>query len=381
MAVVGSIPLPQYGVAFCVPVEIFDSATNLPVTGFTSPDEEVSKDGFRADGTTPGFENCTNDVVYVGHGMGYLNLTATEMTASLVQVSIVCTEGTFNISIVPENGNVRVDTRKLGGTTVTGRDIGASVLLSSGTGTGELDFTAGVVKTNTTQWSGSAVAAVDTSGYPKVTIKNGTGTGEVDLAAGVVKANLIQILATALTETDGVLATAFKKFFDVASPLSTMNVIGEVAMVNDVAGSVTTAISGAVGTRIDSDHGEGSYVRNTEPLDASATNAQVAAALATYDGPTKAEMDTAVAALATPAQVLTQVNTALNTAIAQPTAGTPTATPSLREAAAYQHAALVNNNEDTQTTRSLKNAAGTVLCVAPIESSSAGVSQGKLVAP
>ena len=68
-----------------------------------------------------------------------------------------------------------------GGTVQTGRDIGASVLLSAGTGTGQLDFT-----------------------------------------SGVVKANLAQILGTALTETAGYLAAGFKKFFNVASPAHTV---------------------------------------------------------------------------------------------------------------------------------------------------------------
>lgn len=45
------------------------------------------------------------------------------------------------------------------GTSQTARDIGASVLLSSGTGTGQLDFTSGVVKANATQFAGQAITA------------------------------------------------------------------------------------------------------------------------------------------------------------------------------------------------------------------------------
>jgi hypothetical protein len=68
------------------------------------------------------------------------------------------------------------------GTAQTARDIGASVLLSAGTGTGQLDFT-----------------------------------------SGVVKANLAQILGTALTETAGQIAAGFKKFFNIATPAATMD--------------------------------------------------------------------------------------------------------------------------------------------------------------
>lgn len=62
--------------------------------------------------------------------------------------------------VIDSAGLVDANTVKLGptgsGTAQTARDIGASVLLSAGTGTGQLDFTSGVVKANTTQLAGSA---------------------------------------------------------------------------------------------------------------------------------------------------------------------------------------------------------------------------------
>ncbi len=79
-------------------------------------------------------------------------------------------------------GTPDVNAKLLGGTAQTGRDVGASVLLSSGTGTGQLDFT-----------------------------------------SGVVKSNLAQILGTALTETAGLIAAAFKQFFNVSAPTGTVN--------------------------------------------------------------------------------------------------------------------------------------------------------------
>jgi hypothetical protein len=85
--------------------------------------------------------------------------------------------------VVDANGLADANTVKVGpsgsGSTQTARDLGASVLLSSGTGAGQLDFT-----------------------------------------AGVVKANLTHIIGTLLTETTpGWIATAFRKLFNVASPL------------------------------------------------------------------------------------------------------------------------------------------------------------------
>lgn len=88
--------------------------------------------------------------------------------------------------VVDAAGLVDANAVKVGpsgsGTALTARDIGASVLLSAGTGTGQLDFT-----------------------------------------SGIVKANLAQILGTALTETAGQIAAGFKKFFNIATPAATMD--------------------------------------------------------------------------------------------------------------------------------------------------------------
>lgn len=122
----------------------------------------------------------------------------------------------------PANGQIDANTVKVGGTTQTARDLGASVLLSSGTGTGQLDFT-----------------------------------------NGVVKANLAQILGTALTETAGYLAAGFKKFFNVATPTGTVNslpdavagaasglaIVGSnMGTVSSVTGNVGGNVTGSVGS-------------------------------------------------------------------------------------------------------------------------------------
>lgn len=70
--------------------------------------------------------------------------------------------------------------------------------------------------------SGGAVSTV-TGVTNGVTISTGSGAGQLDITSGVVKANLAQILGTALTETAGQIAAAFKKFFDKAAPTGTIN--------------------------------------------------------------------------------------------------------------------------------------------------------------
>jgi hypothetical protein len=106
------------------------------------------------------------------------------------KLTFSCKSSTSGVTCVcvPTVAYTRVDVAKVAGTDQTARDLGASVLLSSGTGTGQLDFT-----------------------------------------SGVVKSNLVQILATALTETAGLLAAGFKKFFNVATPTGTLNSLPPVA--------------------------------------------------------------------------------------------------------------------------------------------------------
>lgn len=84
------------------------------------------------------------------------------------------------------DSNGRLDVIKIAGTTQTARDLGLSVLLSSGTGTGQLDVT-----------------------------------------SGMIKSNLTQILGTTLTETAGQIAGGFKKLFNVASPVFTAQSVNQ----------------------------------------------------------------------------------------------------------------------------------------------------------
>lgn len=139
-----------------------------------------------------------------------VNFTGTGASA-LVKSDMVDVAGA---AVSTSSAQIGVNAVNIGGTTQTGRDIGASVLLSAGTGTGQLDFT-----------------------------------------SGVVKANLAQILGTALTETAGQIAAAFKQFFNIASPTSTMNLITTVTTTTNLTNApvdssgVTTLLSRLSATR------------------------------------------------------------------------------------------------------------------------------------
>lgn len=167
---------------------------------------------YKGNSTTESTTGVTLDVDFDGRtGMNHVRIdTSTDGTfyASGGNFSVVITTGTVGGTSVV--GYVvgyftlnAANIAAINSTAQTARDIGASVLLSSGTGTGQLDFT-----------------------------------------SGVVKANLAQILGTALTETAGQIAAAFKKFFDIASPTSTANHITLV----DTTTTLTNAPSDSSGT-------------------------------------------------------------------------------------------------------------------------------------
>lgn len=67
--------------------------------------------------------------------------------------------GSFKLSPVP------ADAVKLGGTTQTGRDVGASVLLSSGTGAGQISLSSGVASSDVKKVNGTTIVG-DGSGTP-----------------------------------------------------------------------------------------------------------------------------------------------------------------------------------------------------------------------
>lgn len=96
--------------------------------------------------------------------------------------------------VVDAAGLVDANVVKVGptgsGTAQTARDIGASVLLSTGTGAGQLDFTSGVVKANATQLLGGTIPAPNVTGVPLVDLKYTLGTIS-PATAGSVRADSV----------------------------------------------------------------------------------------------------------------------------------------------------------------------------------------------
>lgn len=120
MAASDSKATAYWGVAHRVTFPIFDGSGSL-VSGASSPDSEISKDG----GT---FADCTNEATEIAtsSGMYYLDLTATEMEADQITVIVKSGNGkTVPIVIYPEPG---IRTRKAQGGAATSLTLDASAV-------------------------------------------------------------------------------------------------------------------------------------------------------------------------------------------------------------------------------------------------------------
>lgn len=108
-------------------------------------------------------------------------------------------------ALVDANG--RVDVAKIAGTAQTARDIGASVLLSSGTGTGQISLTAGIAAVNTTQIAGAAVSATTAQLGVNVVNAGGTAWNSGAITANTFAAGAITAAKFAANALDAVWST------------------------------------------------------------------------------------------------------------------------------------------------------------------------------
>ena len=219
-------------------------------------------------------------------------------------------------ALVLGTDNLQVDTVQVTGTAQTARDLGASVLLSSGTGTGQISLAAGLVTLAGVTHTGAVIPTVTTTATAtNVTTVNG-------LAAGVITA--ASIAADAITDAK------------VASDVTIASVTGAVGSVTGAVGSVTGNVGGNVAGSVGSISGvtfptnfsdlsisvttglvditqtaadkvwstttrrlsdstnivlaKGVGVTGFNDLSAAQVNTEVDTALADYDGPTNTEM-------------------------------------------------------------------------------------------
>lgn len=144
------------------------------------------------------------------------NFTGTAGSA-LVKTDMVDIAGA---AVSTSTAQLGVNAVNHGGTAQTGRDIGASVLLSSGTGTGQLDITSGVAKANAVQLLGTAWLTPGVAGTPDVNAK---------LIAAVVPGSATIGTATNLTNapTAGDFTATMKTSLNAATPTVTAGTVSD----------------------------------------------------------------------------------------------------------------------------------------------------------
>jgi hypothetical protein len=242
--------------------------------------------------------------------------------------------------VVDAAGLADANTVKVGpsgsGTAQTARDIGASVLLSAGTGTGQLDFTSGVVKANVTQFGGSAGtfsggrAEVNLSHIAGSTVATGTaqlGVNVVSYASGQAP---LQPTVSGRTLDVSVGGEAGVDWANVGSPTTSLNLSGTTIATTqkvDVETIKTQAVTAAAGVTFPTSIASPTNITaGTITTVTNLTNAPTAGDLtATMKASVNAEVDTALADVGLTTTITGRIDAAISTRLAS---GSYTAPPS-----------------------------------------------------
>lgn len=201
------------------------TAANIPFFMVDSTDSITGKTGLSPTVTlsknSAGFGSAGGSVTEIGNG--WYNLAAnTTDTATLGPLALHATA--TGADAWDESHQVLVDIPGGAVASVTGAVGSVTGAVGSVTGavgsvTGAVGSVTGAVGSVTGNVGGNVVGTV------------ASVVGAVGSVTAVVSANLTQILGTALTETAGQIAAAFKQFFNIASPTSTINLVTAVTTV------------------------------------------------------------------------------------------------------------------------------------------------------
>lgn len=136
--------------------------------------------------------------------LGKLEVNVHESGALPVRREFMVLPANVYDSLVLGTDNLQVDTTQIGGTSQTARDIGASVLLSPGTGTGQVSLSSGAITVGTnndkTGYSISGTIttldALDTAQDSQHSTTQSAISSLNDLSAAQVNAEVVDALAT-----------------------------------------------------------------------------------------------------------------------------------------------------------------------------------------
>jgi hypothetical protein len=310
----GNVPA---GSTLYIPFTTYDAnGASVTLTGLAVTDIEIYKngsttqrasdagyalldtDGIDFDGVTGlhGFSvdlNDNTDSGFFAAGSFYWVVVST-VTVSSQTVTLLA--ATFRIVQAENTAGVPVaDTVRISGTTQTARDIGASVLLSSGTGTGQVTLTSGRVNADLTH---IATAAVSTStaqlGVNVVNFGGSAGT----FASGRPEVNMTHIAGSAVNTSSAQLGV---NVVNAAGTAWGSGAITAASIATDAIGSAEFAQAAAdkiwsSATRV--------LTANTNLNDLSAAGVRAAVGLAS------ANLDTQLGDLPTNAELATALGTA-----------------------------------------------------------------------
>lgn len=310
---------------------------------------------------------ASSSVVYYAPTQAETNYTAFVVTA----YKTGCIPASITVVTTASSTSGKVDVSHIAGTAQTARDIGASVLLSSGTGTGQISLSSGTVSltadqaVNTTKWGGTAVASarptvdIDTIKTQSVTCNAGVtvgayvgGTGAAALASEVTPARmgaltdliddgrLDVILDTVAANVAGLGGAAMRGTDNAATAGAQMD------LVNAPNATAVTAIQAGLATPTNITAGTITTVTNLTNLPAVPNDWLTAAGIAADVG-----TEFAAAILGGEITELTSV---------------PGASPSLKQAVALLYMALRNKRDTTSSTDTITNDAGTTIATASL---------------
>src|SRR3990170_604463 len=212
----------------------------------------------------------------VFYAANFHNDTGTIENPTSPEAQIRNSAGTWSALTAPAIQNSKIG--HYGGTIdTTGYSVGQHVIRMAGI--------VATAKTVATEFCFAIVANIESDIYGKVDTEIADIQSRLPsalTAKGNMKSSLVEILTTALTETVGQIAAAFKQFFDVGTPTGTMKAITNVVTAtnlttnNDKTGYTASTVSDKTGYSIS---GTKQTLDALNDISASGVNAEVVDAL------------------------------------------------------------------------------------------------------
>lgn len=121
----------------------------------------------------------------------------TPATAGILDINL---KNIANVAVSNTTPQLGTNVIQVGGSNQTARDLGTSVLISSGTGTGQLSVASGVIAANMAQILGTTVATPATAGLMDTNVKN-IANAVVSTAAAQIGVNLVNIAGSGVSNS------------------------------------------------------------------------------------------------------------------------------------------------------------------------------------